>query len=211
MNFKIFSPDDEYHDAGKSRVYFEAITSVHWGFFLKLGSCTDTWAAGLCSSISVETGQQVPADPVTLLVTPQVVKPGALLHLGHVLFCVRIWFLLLCLTLGKRLHLGSVLKNISFYSKSGEVWDTSEDPFEPWSLDPRDWSGDRRVQTEAQRAHGILSNGHWPNVREKCKITLPCTNHSATLSLDQIGNTWIACLNSTLEINTQNHRSSFPA
>lgn len=96
------------------------------------------------------------------------------------------------------------MKNIYFYSKSGEVWNPSEDPLEPWSLDPRDWSGDGRVQAETQRAHGVLSDGHWANVRQKRQVTL-----SAPLCYHELGSNrkYLNCLSQHLR---STHKTTIP-
>lgn len=100
---------------------------------------------------------------------------------------------------------GCVIFVFRFCSQSGEVWNTSKNPFEPWSLDTWDWPSDRRVQTKTQRAYGILSTGHWSNVWKKCKIIL----FSAPLCYGELGSNrkYLNCLSQHLR---STHKTTIP-
>lgn len=70
---RFLSPEDEYRNSDTT-LYVLRMSLPCTEAFLKLGSRTDTRTAGVYFSISVETGEQLRVDPVTLLVTTWVFK-----------------------------------------------------------------------------------------------------------------------------------------
>lgn len=72
MDFKT-SPEDEYYNTDTT-AYILRMSLPCTEAFLKLGSSTDTHTAGVYFRISVETGEQLLVDPVTLLLTTGVFK-----------------------------------------------------------------------------------------------------------------------------------------
>lgn len=180
MDFKTLSPDDEHHDAGRAvcvlRISFPCTEA-----FLKLGSSTDTWTQlGFIPVFQWKLANRY-WWILSLCLWPHGLPKPAMggwrstsSFMSRAFLCENM-IAPFVLNFRKVVTFRFCIQNTSFYSESGEVWNTSKNPFEPWSVDPRDWSGDRRVQTKTQRAHGVLSNGHWSNVWQKCKIILFCT------------------------------------